>query len=141
MAYKQDVSIIKDGVIRDNYDAAGNPDWRIPSFWKDDEPRTFEDWYGMPARKHAYVNAYEVGQGYGGPEEGGWWVTTLEPVASIPVSSYEEACEAVDKLDQLMRDTYGDEREYTSAAGGADGQVSFEPRFAYSQPEEWPRYE
>ena len=32
-----------------------------------------------------YINAYEVTRHYGGPEEGGWWYNSGEPVASVPV--------------------------------------------------------
>jgi hypothetical protein len=32
----------------------------------------------------AYLNAYKAIQIYGGPEEGGWWYTLYEPVASLP---------------------------------------------------------
>lgn len=33
----------------------------------------------------AYVNAYAITRHYGGPEEGGWWYNTGEPLASIPI--------------------------------------------------------
>ena len=29
-----------------------------------------------------YLNIYEIGQAYGGPEEGGWWYTVGTPVES-----------------------------------------------------------
>jgi len=31
-----------------------------------------------------YVNAYLTDRRYGGPEEGGWWYDTGEPLASVP---------------------------------------------------------
>lgn len=31
-----------------------------------------------------YLNVYETGRSYGGPEEGGWWYNTGEPRASVP---------------------------------------------------------
>lgn len=31
-----------------------------------------------------YVNVYSMSREYGGPEEGGWWFDTWEPVASVP---------------------------------------------------------
>lgn len=37
-----------------------------------------------------YVNVYEVGRAYGGPEEGGWWFDTGSPVAAIPVALTED---------------------------------------------------
>ncbi len=30
-----------------------------------------------------FVNVYEASQAYGGPEEGGWWYTHLEPVKTV----------------------------------------------------------
>ena len=36
----------------------------------------------------AYLNAYKVIQRYGGPEEGGWWYSVYEPVASLPHSLF-----------------------------------------------------
>lgn len=32
-----------------------------------------------------FVNIYEVGRGYGGPEEGGWYFDYGSPIGSIPV--------------------------------------------------------
>ena len=34
-----------------------------------------------------YINAYIVSRCYGGPEEGGWWFDSGEPIASIPIPS------------------------------------------------------
>jgi hypothetical protein len=31
-----------------------------------------------------FVNVYEVGRSYGGPEEGGWYYSTYYPLASVP---------------------------------------------------------
>lgn len=94
----------------------------------------FEDIYGEPARRRLFINAYEMGQAYGGPEEGGWWVDTYSPVASIPVTSLEEANAAIDQLDKMLAEEYGDERPYYSAADGADGTLMAEDRFAEFQP-------
>ena len=44
------------------------------------------DGYTKPGRTaFLYVNAYEVMRHYGGPEEGGWWYDSFNPLASIPV--------------------------------------------------------
>jgi hypothetical protein len=32
-----------------------------------------------------YVNVYIYDKAYGGPEEGGWWFNTFEPVSSVRV--------------------------------------------------------
>lgn len=34
-----------------------------------------------------YLNAYKVYQAYGGPEEGGWYYSVGEPMASLPIAS------------------------------------------------------
>jgi hypothetical protein len=36
-----------------------------------------------------WVNVYEVGQGYGGPEEGGWWFDTGELQATVAIALLE----------------------------------------------------
>lgn len=37
-----------------------------------------------------YVNAYLVGQAYGGSEEGGWYYSIFTPLASIPIPAKRE---------------------------------------------------
>jgi hypothetical protein len=37
-----------------------------------------------------YVNAYLVGQLYGGPEEGGWYYHVWTPLAAIPIPTKRE---------------------------------------------------
>lgn len=96
---------------------------------------TFESYYGQPAKQRLFINAYEMGQAYGGPEEGGWWVTTYEPLASIPVSTLDEAKDAIAKLDTMLREQYEHEREYYSAAGGADATIMAESHFAKFHPD------
>jgi hypothetical protein len=56
-----------------------------------------------------YVNVYEVGQGYGGPEEGGWWFQTGSPVTSIAVELTEdEWVEAKEDFELASRITLDD---------------------------------
>src|SRR4051794_6841001 len=62
----------------------------------------------------AFVNAYELTQGYGGPEEGGWWYDCGTPLASIPVTTEAERDAAVAKLKALFGEEYDQRREYTS---------------------------
>jgi hypothetical protein len=42
-----------------------------------------------------YLNVYDIGRVYGGPEEGGWWYDTGIPVASIPFEEGDKLIEAV----------------------------------------------
>jgi hypothetical protein len=37
-----------------------------------------------------FVNVYLVSRVYGGPEEGGWWYDSGEPLASVPVPANRE---------------------------------------------------
>jgi hypothetical protein len=52
----------------------------------------------IPPSPPRYVNAYDTNQAYGGPEEGGWWFDTGEPLASVPVYTDEEADAAREQL-------------------------------------------
>ena len=48
-----------------------------------------------------YANVYELNRVYGGPEEGGWWVTTYTPKAS---HQSRTRARARIKLDHLMKE-------------------------------------
>lgn len=37
-----------------------------------------------------YVNIYDHGRAYGGPEEGGWWFDVGTPIGSIPIELTDE---------------------------------------------------
>jgi hypothetical protein len=57
-----------------------------------------------------YINAYSVTQHYGGPEEGGWYYYSDEPIASLPhhvkewkVSRNEEFWEGVNTTRDLLK--------------------------------------
>ena len=77
MAYKSNAERCIE-LINENYDALENGNPAIyGGHFQGQEKQTFEEWYGQRVCRTIYVNAYEVGQAYGGPEEGGWWVTTL----------------------------------------------------------------
>ena len=45
-----------------------------------------------------FVNVYELDQSYGGPEEGGWWVSTQTPVASEQMVGTADVWEALVRL-------------------------------------------
>ena len=47
-----------------------------------------------------YANVYEVDRVYGGPEEGGWWVTTYTPMASHKCRTKAGARFKLDRLTQ-----------------------------------------
>ena len=126
MAYRSNAERMRE-IVTDNYSALDSGD---------EAREIHENYYGDPPRRNMFLNAYELGQVRGGYEEGGWWVTTLEPLASIPVNNLTDAFAAINQLDAFLRDQYEDEREYTSAAGGADGTIQFEPHFAKFQPDD-----
>jgi len=62
-----------------------------------------------------YVNIYDVGQAYGGPEEGGWWYATGEFIETVGTAATREAAMA-------LRDTI-EERQtaYRMGLGQHDG--------------------
>jgi hypothetical protein len=88
-----------------------------------------------------YVTAFEKEQGYGGPEEGGWWFDVLTPIASIQVRNKSEAIAAYNFLVKQYAEDYKDERPYYSAAGGVDFIITIEDEIAPHYPKEHPRYE
>lgn len=45
-----------------------------------------------------FVNIYEYGRSYGGPEEGGWWFDTGVPIGSIPVDMTIEERQSIHSL-------------------------------------------
>lgn len=84
-----------------------------------------------------YVNVYEVSRCYGGPEEGGWWFDTGEPVDSTLYTDYSAALDAMEAL----RDSYPDTGRSSSVLGGEDYRVTVERHPAASYPTERPHYE
>lgn len=84
-----------------------------------------------------WVNAYEVFRQYGGPEEGGWWFDSGEPVASKRFNREETARVYADQLRKQFPRT---DKRY-SVLGGEDYQVCIEPHPARSYPTERPHYE
>ena len=94
-----------------------------------------------------WVSAYEVGQSYGGPQEGGWWRDSYEPLESTRVDSQSERDTMLGKLrGRYDLDTEGEyihsndpehpdfdrerARGRTSCAGGHDIAVFAEFSFA-----------
>lgn len=86
-----------------------------------------------------YVNVYALDQGYGGPEEGGWYYECGEPVASVPFDTLREA-EA--EQERLAKRFPTDTRfRYSVRPQGTDHGIYIERHFAAPFPEHTPRYE
>ena len=86
-----------------------------------------------------YVNVYEVGQGYGGPEEGGWWFSTGDPlVEECLIFETEDAAEAGANL---LRAAFPSTRKQYSVNGGEDYEVRIEDHPPRSWPTHRPHYE
>lgn len=89
-----------------------------------------------------FVNAYLVDRLYGGPEEGGWWYDSGEPLAAVPVDRSDEA--AIEswraKLTTMFSDRAGS-RGRGSVIGGPDLEVYIEDHVAAYFPAERPYYE
>jgi hypothetical protein len=92
-----------------------------------------------------YVNAYAVSRNWGGPEEGGWWWDSGEPLASIPCRTEQEVEEAKARLTAILgpRFDYGVEGRISrySMLDGTDLSVVEEEEMAVSWPTERPHYE
>jgi hypothetical protein len=91
-----------------------------------------------------HVNVYEVTRHYGGPEEGGWWYDTGEPVISVTVDGKNagevEACELI-LMEDLQR-AYPDTGErYSMAPRATDYEVRIEEHAGEAWPDERPHYE
>lgn len=92
---------------------------------------------GIDERDPFYVSVYRVGQGYGGPEEGGWWFLCGDLVKVVIASSEEEADEIRDKLYEEYQDTG---KRY-SVLGGEDYEIYIKDKFPPDYfPERAPRY-
>lgn len=95
-------------------------------------------------KQQFFVGVYRVGQGYGGPEEGGWWFSTGNLVRQVACNSWDEA-EAVRARYVGTKEEPG-EFAYTglrsSVRSGEDYDVVIDiaPHPEYF-PEERPRYE
>ena len=101
-------------------------------------------WSRYQAEFPKYLNVYRVEQSYGGPEEGGWWFDTHEPLESVQVDNEEEQKQVQARLDVRYAPDPDDRqrmRGRTSAAGGYDVSIRSEYEFAQFQPKERPRYE
>ena len=90
--------------------------------------------------RYRYMNVYRVDRCYGGPEEGGWYYDTGEPIASIPFENEHEGKRLRLELTTKFK-PMGDPRTRFSVIGGSDYEVFSEDHFAKAYPEERPHYE
>jgi hypothetical protein len=84
-----------------------------------------------------WVNVYLVNRHYGGPEEGGWWFDSGQPIASIPIIGQAEARFAMNYWKKKYPKT---DCRYSSI-GGIDHDVLVQDHFAEAWPTERPHYE
>ena len=88
-----------------------------------------------------FVNAYTVTQGYGGPEEGGWWFDVGEVLASVPVDSQAEAEVVKARLLERFADQATDRPRSSAAGDGIDLEVYFQEQVGRDYPDVRPHYE
>lgn len=91
----------------------------------------------------AYVNVYAVGRQYGGPEEGGWWYDTGEPVEChrIAAATEEGLRSLCDEVATRLEADYPRTGRRSSVLGGEDYGVYVEAHEARAFPDERPYYE
>jgi hypothetical protein len=95
--------------------------------------------YRMPDGSAAvFVNVYDVGRVYGGPEEGGWWYDVGDPIESYICATYGDA-EAV--RDRLAAGEYARTGARSSVRGGPDFEIYIEVDPGESFPKHRPHYE
>lgn len=86
-----------------------------------------------------WVGVYEVDQGYGGPEEGGWWYEVGEVKQVAAASSYEEAQDIANKL----REEWVDESRvptYSVIYSGGNYAVRVKGSYPKDYPQRVPHY-
>lgn len=108
-----------------------------------------------------YINVYDVGSAYGGPEEGGWWYDTGEFIKTIgTAATLEEARALRNNVAEVMSrstayrmghgehdgvDANGDADDSFLILGGVWGEGSIEAHVeehpGRNYPTERPRYE
>lgn len=102
-----------------------------PGNWTEDVSQTW--------RNISHINAYEIRQCYGGPEEGGWWYDMGTCLQSVSVNSNEDLLIAL----KMLADTYGD--RYTDEPprhrDGEDLTIYVEDEPGRHYPTERPHYE
>lgn len=89
----------------------------------------------------AYVNIYEVDQGYGGAEEGGWYFTHGTPYASIPVLPKETTEEVVNRYQPLVDQMNEGRPSISSVLSQGQYRIYREKHQARAFPKHTPHYE
>ena len=87
-----------------------------------------------------WVNMYEVDQGYGGSEEGGWWFPVGTIQASIPFAEYDQAHDFAESF----RERYPDDGDYPTHSvlyNGGNYEVRVQEEQGKDYPETKPHYE
>lgn len=104
--------------------------------WQDEEG---EGHSAPDPRPFVYVCAGSVTRHYGGPEEGGWWYNTTDPVAAVPVRTLAEARAAYANLREVYAEEgYGD---IFSVGGGEAFDIFTSRDYPKTDPETRPHYE
>lgn len=122
-----DVASIDPGIIEQGYDA-------------DRYDYSPGDWRYMctePVECPYYVNVYSVGQGYGGPEEGGWWFSTGDHEHTEIAQTREDA----ERVREQLIERYPSTRAQYSVLGGDDWDVRIEDHPGEGWPHHRPHYE
>jgi hypothetical protein len=122
-----------------------------------DYPEYIESATVQYAPGFVFVNVYELDQVFGGPEEGGWWVTTYRVVTSrqVPAGS-AESTKATLEAEYPTAAQVNEHNYLLSLAGewtrrqyrytdvnyaGGDYRVHIEDKPGVDLPVEWPHYE
>lgn len=105
----------------------------------DEQELREEEEYNRWHKKYGtfWVNVYSIHRCFGGPEEGGWWYDTGDPVASIPVKGLSRA----EHLAKAWRKQCPKTNKRYSVLGGEDWDVKVETNFAAPWPATRPHYE
>lgn len=87
-----------------------------------------------------FVNVYELSQEYGGPEEGGWWVTCGEFITGR-VATTETVETIVSELETEYPERSNGRPYYSVVYNGGDYRVYVEDKPGADFPEVFPHYE
>lgn len=117
---------------------AGTPEWTVARDQFEIERQAWEETSGSRWCYEMFVNLVEIDQGYGGPEEGGWWYDITTPVCCIPVIDAGSAIKAIELLSTIAEHRYGGRDRWRD---GTDASIYFDDSAAKHEPEERPHYE
>lgn len=118
--------------------------WYIPDAYNDPHAMIvpYEPLWRLPGGTPAtFLNVYELDRVYGGPEEGGWWVTTGTLRQTVICDEAE-----AERTREQMREDFPEEPaegyklgDYHYSGGAYAIEISTEPGKNF--PEVWPTYE